>query len=94
MRIGVMTGGGDCPGLNAAIRAVTCTATEQHGFEVTGIRDGAVAGGGYNLGGGRPARAGGRNGSIDGGSARRARIAGGPPFTAGCARNERVRWLS
>lgn len=40
MRIGVMTGGGDCPGLNAAIRAVTRTATEHYGCEVIGIRDG------------------------------------------------------
>lgn len=38
-RIGIMTGGGDCPGLNAAIRAVTQTAI-QAGYEVTGFRDG------------------------------------------------------
>jgi phosphofructokinase-like protein len=38
-RIGLLTGGGDCPGLNAVIRAVVYTA-EQHGIEVHGIRDG------------------------------------------------------
>jgi len=39
-RIGVLTGGGDCPGLNAVIRAVTKTAIFDHGWEVMGIRDG------------------------------------------------------
>jgi len=39
-RIGVLTGGGDCPGLNAVIRAVTKTAIWQHGIEVVGIEDG------------------------------------------------------
>ena len=39
-RIGVMTGGGDCPGLNAVIRAVTKTAIYQHDLEVFGIEDG------------------------------------------------------
>lgn len=39
-RIGVLTGGGDCPGLNAVIRAVTKTAIYQHGLEVWGIEDG------------------------------------------------------
>lgn len=38
-RIGVLTGGGDCPGLNAVIRAVTKTAINA-GVEVTGIKDG------------------------------------------------------
>ncbi|MBI2850921.1 MAG: ATP-dependent 6-phosphofructokinase, partial [Chloroflexi bacterium] len=38
-RIGVLTGGGDCPGLNAAIRAVTKTAISE-GYEVIGIRRG------------------------------------------------------
>lgn len=38
-RIGVLTGGGDCPGLNAVIRAVTRTAVG-HGLNVTGIRNG------------------------------------------------------
>lgn len=38
-RIGILTGGGDCPGLNAAIRAVTKSAI-QRGYEVTGILNG------------------------------------------------------
>jgi ATP-dependent phosphofructokinase / diphosphate-dependent phosphofructokinase len=39
MRIGILTGGGDCPGLNAVIRAVVRRATE-NGHEMIGIRDG------------------------------------------------------
>ncbi len=39
-RIGVMSGGGDCPGLNSVIRAVTKTAIGDHGLEVYGIEDG------------------------------------------------------
>ncbi|RJP35755.1 MAG: 6-phosphofructokinase [Phycisphaerales bacterium] len=39
-RIGVLTGGGDCPGLNAVIRAVTKSAIHDHGLEVMGIEDG------------------------------------------------------
>lgn len=39
-RIGVLTGGGDCPGLNAVIRAVTKTAITEYGLEVMGIGDG------------------------------------------------------
>ncbi|MEM2087431.1 MAG: ATP-dependent 6-phosphofructokinase [Thermoproteota archaeon] len=39
MRIGVLTGGGDAPGLNAVIRAVLKRA-EQYGYEVVGIRYG------------------------------------------------------
>lgn len=39
-KIGVMTGGGDCPGLNAVIRAVVRTATLKYGLEVMGIRQG------------------------------------------------------
>jgi 6-phosphofructokinase 1 len=38
-RIGILTGGGDCPGLNAAIRASVKTAI-QEGYQVTGIRNG------------------------------------------------------
>ena len=37
--IGVVTGGGDCPGLNAAIRAVVHTAKRQHGWKLIGIHD-------------------------------------------------------
>ncbi len=39
MRIGILTGGGDCPGLNPAIRAVFMAAA-QRGWEVFGFRDG------------------------------------------------------
>lgn len=39
-RIGILTGGGDCPGLNAVIRAVTKTALFDHRIEVIGIEDG------------------------------------------------------
>lgn len=39
-RIGVLTGGGDCPGLNAVIRAVTKSAVFDHDIEVLGIADG------------------------------------------------------
>jgi len=39
-RIGIMTGGGDCPGLNPVIRAVTKMATKEYGWEVIGIRNG------------------------------------------------------
>ena len=39
-RIGILTGGGDCPGLNAVIRAVTKTAIYQYGLDVWGIEDG------------------------------------------------------
>ena len=40
MRIGVLTGGGDCPGLNAVIRAVVRKGSEVHGHEFLGFRDG------------------------------------------------------
>lgn len=40
MRVGVLTGGGDCPGLNAVIRAVVRRGVRDHGFEFVGYRDG------------------------------------------------------
>ncbi|EIE99674.1 6-phosphofructokinase [Saccharomonospora glauca] len=40
MRVGVLTGGGDCPGLNAVIRAVVLKGIEVHGWEIFGFRDG------------------------------------------------------
>lgn len=40
MRIGVLTSGGDCPGLNAVIRSVVHRATVDHGDEVIGFHDG------------------------------------------------------
>ncbi len=39
-RIGILTGGGDCPGLNAVIRAVVKHAGGTYGWEVVGIEDG------------------------------------------------------
>ncbi len=39
-RLGLLTGGGDCPGLNAVIRAVVRTAQRDHGARVVGIEDG------------------------------------------------------
>lgn len=39
-RIGILTGGGDCPGLNAVIRAAVKSAIGDHGFEVIGIEQG------------------------------------------------------
>ncbi|HEX8976669.1 MAG TPA: 6-phosphofructokinase [Solirubrobacteraceae bacterium] len=40
MRIGLLTGGGDCPGLNAVIRAVVRKGIDAHGDELIGFRDG------------------------------------------------------
>ncbi len=40
MHIGILTGGGDCPGLNAAIRAVTGRSIKTYGSTVVGIRNG------------------------------------------------------
>ncbi len=40
MRLGVLTGGGDCPGLNAVIRAVVRKGVSEYGHEFVGYRDG------------------------------------------------------
>ena len=40
MRIGILTAGGDCPGINAAIRGVGKTAILEYGMEVIGISSG------------------------------------------------------
>jgi phosphofructokinase-like protein len=40
MRIGVLTGGGDCPGLNAVIRAVVRKGIEGYGWDIVGFRNG------------------------------------------------------
>ncbi len=40
MRVGLLTGGGDCPGLNAVIRAVVRKGIEVHGWETVGFRNG------------------------------------------------------
>src|SRR5713101_4867945 len=41
-RIGLLTSGGDCGGLNAVIRAVALRAASAHGWEVLGIRNGSI----------------------------------------------------
>ncbi|MFH2055007.1 MAG: 6-phosphofructokinase [bacterium] len=40
MRVGILTGGGDCPGLNAVIRAVVRRGQRRYGWEIIGIRSG------------------------------------------------------
>jgi 6-phosphofructokinase 1 len=40
MRIGMLTGGGDCPGLNAVIRAVVRNGIDSFGDQIVGFRDG------------------------------------------------------
>ncbi|MEU9067216.1 6-phosphofructokinase [Streptomyces sp. NPDC048306] len=40
MKVGVLTGGGDCPGLNAVIRAVVRKGVQEYGYDFTGFRDG------------------------------------------------------
>jgi len=40
MRIGILTSGGDCPGINATIRGVGKTAINHYGMEVVGIQSG------------------------------------------------------
>lgn len=39
-RIGILSGGGDCPGINAVIRAVVYAAISEYGWDVIGIEDG------------------------------------------------------
>ena len=39
LKIGILTGGGDCPGLNPVIRAVVRKALLE-GYEITGIKNG------------------------------------------------------
>ncbi|MEI6703243.1 MAG: 6-phosphofructokinase, partial [Deltaproteobacteria bacterium] len=39
-KVGILTGGGDCSGLNAVIRAVTRSAIIEHGAKVVGIEGG------------------------------------------------------
>ena len=39
-KIAILTGGGDCPGINAVIRAVTKKAIVEHDMEVIGVKDG------------------------------------------------------
>ena len=40
MRIALLTGGGDCPGLNAVIRAVVRMGVDGYGDDLVGFRDG------------------------------------------------------
>jgi ATP-dependent phosphofructokinase / diphosphate-dependent phosphofructokinase len=40
MRVGVLTGGGDCPGLNAVIRAIVRKGSKEYGYDFLGFRDG------------------------------------------------------
>lgn len=40
MRIGIITGGGDCPGLNPLIRGLVLAGTKKYGYEFLGFRDG------------------------------------------------------
>src|SRR6185503_204094 len=40
MRIGILTGGGDCPGLNAVIRAVVRKGVDEYGHSIVGFRHG------------------------------------------------------
>jgi len=39
-RVGILTGGGDCPGINAVVRAVAKTAINDYSLEIVGVRDG------------------------------------------------------
>ena len=41
-KIGILTSGGDCGGLNAAVRSIFFRAKNTYGMEVLGIRDGTV----------------------------------------------------
>ncbi|GAA1565512.1 MULTISPECIES: 6-phosphofructokinase [Streptomyces] len=40
MKVGVLTGGGDCPGLNAVIRGAVRKGVQEYGYEFTGFKDG------------------------------------------------------
>jgi ATP-dependent phosphofructokinase / diphosphate-dependent phosphofructokinase len=40
VRVGLLTGGGDCPGLNAAIRAIVRKGIDHYGHAIVGFRDG------------------------------------------------------
>jgi len=40
MKVGILSGGGDAPGINAVIRAVVRKAIQKYGYEVVGIKDG------------------------------------------------------
>ena len=42
-KVGILTAGGDCPGLNAAIRGFGKAAIRQHDMELIGIQDGFLS---------------------------------------------------
>ena len=41
-KIGILTSGGDCAGLNAVIRAATFRAVNKYGWKIYGIKDGTL----------------------------------------------------
>jgi len=40
VKVGILSGGGDAPGINAVIRAVMKKGIQKYGYEMVGIRDG------------------------------------------------------
>jgi 6-phosphofructokinase 1 len=40
MKVGILTGGGDAPGINAVLRAIVRKAIQEYGYEIVGIKDG------------------------------------------------------
>lgn len=40
MKVGVLTGGGDAPGINAVIRAIVKKGVQNYGYEIVGVKDG------------------------------------------------------
>ena len=40
VKVGILSGGGDAPGINAAIRAIVTKGIEHYGYEIVGVRDG------------------------------------------------------
>ena len=40
MKVGILSGGGDAPGINAVIRAVVRKGIQNYGYEIVGIKDG------------------------------------------------------
>ena len=40
MKVGILSGGGDAPGINAALRAIVRKAIQDYGYETVGIKDG------------------------------------------------------
>jgi len=40
MKVGILSGGGDAPGINAVIRAIVRKAIQNYGYETFGVKDG------------------------------------------------------